>query len=335
MALAQLCSRSASSALLIRSACLLALTSILSSCADSSIKPIQPLVEVRAGYLPMVSSLTLFVATEKGFFRENNIKIVPNGIVNSNSIAEELRKGSIDLAVELSIIPLLKTPGNKLPYFKIFSISNIESDNAFDGILVPRDSKLTSFESLSGKRIATFPGTTSPKSIASVFSSKYPAKEKPIMERGIGLRDQLASLMRGEIDAIHAYEPMYTLGKVKYNMRDVSGSIFALQTYPRPNPIGVAALNSKFINDNPAAAKNVINAIDKAVIYIRENEDEARQILSKYTKTEKKIASKMRILPMSTSSEIDIGNLQQYLDLLKTIDENNSSLKARQMIFSN
>ena len=321
------------SILLVRGACLMAMTSIISSCADNSIKPIEPMVEVRAGYLPMVSSLTLFVATEKGFFTENNIKIIPNGIASSNGIAQELGKGAIDLAVELAIIPLLQNSGNGQPYFKIFSISNIVPENGFDGILVPKDSQIKSFESLSGKRIATFPGTTSPKSIASLFSIKFPAKDKPELVRDIRLSDQLSSLIRGEIDAIHAYEPMYTLGKVKYNMRDATGSIFALQTAPRPNPIGVAALNSKFIEENPAAARNVINAIDKAVIYIRENEDEARQILSKYTKIERKFSSKMRILPMSTSSEIDISNLQHYLDFLKTINENNSSLKAHQITF--
>ena len=294
------------------------------------------MAEVKVGYLPMVSSLPMFVATEKGFFTNNNIKILPSVVESSNGLARELQKGSIDLAVELSVVPLLQNKGSESPYFKIFSISKIKPIDGFEGILVKDSSTIKSFEELSGKRIATFTGSTSPKSIEELFSRLYPNKNTPDFITGIRLGDQLPSLIRGTVDAVHAYEPMYTVGVVQFKMRDVSGSIYGKQTYPYENPIGVAALNNQFITNYPETAKNVVKAIDQAVIYIRENEDESRRILAKYTKLDKvdrAIAARMRILPMSTSSELDTTNLQRYLDFLRKIDESKSSLKANQIVY--
>ena len=306
---------------------------LLSACGFNVSNPIEQRTLVRAGYLPMVSSLTMYVAEKKGYFAENNIRLQANAIETSNGIARELQRGTIDLAVELAITPLLQKGGNAPPSFRIFSISQIEKKNGFDGILVNSGSTISSLEDLSGKKIATFPGTTSPKSIEQVFTANFPGKEKPIFDTGIRPSDQLTSLIRGEVDAVHAYEPMYTQGVIKFKMRDVSGSIYGSQTYPKPNPIGVAALSAKFIRDNPRAADNVIKAMDQAVLFIRNNNEEARLILSKSDGLGPTIASKIRILPMSTSEELDSSNLQSYLDLLKKIDENKSMLRADQMIY--
>jgi NitT/TauT family transport system substrate-binding protein len=310
------------------------LTAFLTSCSVFPTRPIPQMKEVRVGYLPMVSSLTMFVATEKGYFTEKNIKVVPSLMESSNVLARELQKGSIDLAVELSIVPLLQaSTREESPSYKIFSISQIKPKNGFDGILVKKNSTIKSLGDLSGKRIATFPGTTSPKSISHLFSKQYPNKPIPIFETDIRPGDQISALIRGEVDAVHAYEPRYTLGIVKYQMRDAGGSIYGQQTSPNPNPIGVAALNSRFLAKDPTTANRLIEAINKAVIYIREAEVDSRRILAKYTKIDQEMASQMRILPMTTSDEMDINNLQNYLDFLRSINENNSSFKANQMVY--
>ena len=56
----------------------------------------------------MVSSLTHFVAVEKGYYKEEGLEVEANPIKTSNLIAQDLVAGHIDVGIELSIVPLLK-----------------------------------------------------------------------------------------------------------------------------------------------------------------------------------------------------------------------------------
>jgi len=45
--------------------------------------------KVKVGYLSMVSSLTHFVAVEKGYYKEQNLEVEGNPIHTSNLIAQD------------------------------------------------------------------------------------------------------------------------------------------------------------------------------------------------------------------------------------------------------
>ena len=86
--------------------------------------------KIRVGYLPMVSSLTHFVAVEKGYYKEEGLEVEANPIKTSNLIAQDLVAGHIDVGIELSIVPLLKQLENSQNSAKIFSISSIKIGRA-------------------------------------------------------------------------------------------------------------------------------------------------------------------------------------------------------------
>ena len=88
-----------------------------------------------------------------------------------------------------------------------------------------------------------------------------------------------------------------------------------------PNPIGIAAVNNKWLVENPEAAKVFFQAIDKAVEFIKNNPAEARKILAKATNLDENVANAMNIMPLSASTQIDFNNLKGYLDILKNIGE--------------
>jgi ABC-type nitrate/sulfonate/bicarbonate transport system substrate-binding protein len=274
--------------------------------------------KVKVGYLPMVSSLTHFVAVEKGFYKEEGLEVEANPINTSNLIAQDLVVGHIDAGIELSIVPLLiqleKSPNSA----KIFSISNITSENGFDGILVKANSTMTKLEDIAGKKVGVFPGTTAKNSLSQIFKTKFPNLSLPtFVELDPSLHIQ--SLENGDIDALFTYEPTLTLGIVKKGFKKISTSIYAIQY--SPSPIGVAALNQKWLEANPETAKAFLRAIDKAVDFIKTNPSEARQILAKATNLDVNAANVMNIMPLSLSTRIDADNLKGYLSILKSIGE--------------
>jgi len=286
---------------------------VLSSCNTTTKNK-----KIKVGYLPMVSSLTHFVAVEKGYYKDEGLEVEANPIKTSNLIAQDLVAGHIDVGIELSIVPLLKQLENSPNSAKIFSISSITSENGFDGILVKSNSTMTKLEDLAGKKVGVFPGTTAKKSLAEIFKTKFPNLELPtFIELDPPLHIQ--SLENGDIDGLFTYEPTMTLGIIKNGFKKISTSIYAMQY--SPNPIGIAAINNKWLKENPETAKAFFRAIDKAVDFIKKNPAEARQILAKATKLDTNVANAMNIMPLSASTQIDFNNLKGYLDVLKNIGE--------------
>ena len=294
--------------------CVVATALLICSCNNTT-----RTVRIKVGYLPMVSSLTHFVAMDKGYYKEQGFEVEANPIKTSNLIAQDLAAGHIDAGIELSLVPLLTQLDKSPNSIKIFSISNINTTNGFDGVIVKNDAPYQKLEDLAGKRIGAFPGTTGKTSLLDIFRSRFPDSILPeIIELDPPLH--LQSLSNGDIDGLFTYEPTLTTGIIMNGFRKISSSIYAMQY--SPNPIGVAAVNAKWMKSNPDLARSFFTAIDKAVQFIENNPVEARRILAKATGLQnEKISNAMNIMPLSLSKKIDLGNLRGYLEILKKLGE--------------
>jgi ABC-type nitrate/sulfonate/bicarbonate transport system substrate-binding protein len=283
------------------------------------------IVEITAGYLPMVSSLTYFVAEEKGFFAKHNLKIKPRPLPTSNAIAEDLIRGNIDVAIELSVVPLL-TATTGQPRFRIFSTSIITTTNGFDGVIVRGDSPIKAFKDLSGKRVLLFPGTTAERTFTQVFRKQFPDLPLPLFSQKPPTQ-HLQALLREECDAVHAYEPFIAEGLVEHGCRLVYGSVYGQQL--SPSPIGVGAVNARWLQNNPAVAARFFAAMDEAVRFIAKDLDQSREIIARWTDKRMQVAEKMNIMPMSPTSELDQESLRKYIDLLVEMKEIDAPLSVK------
>ncbi len=286
---------------------------------------------VRVGYLPMVSSLTYFVAVENGYFISQNLNISAQAIATSNSIAQDLVGGKIDAAIELAVVPLLAGCDPTNPAFKIFSTSSITSDAGFDGVVVRSNSPIASLGDLSGKRVAVFPGTTAARTLSAVFAKAAPNLPLPQLVP-LDPRQHLQALLGGDFEAIYAYEPTLTQAIVEHGAKRIASSMYAAQL--SPNPIGVAALNAAWTSENPRVAKSFVSAIDEAVDFIDKHPIEARQILAKYTGAKPDTAAEMNLMPMSRSSAINKAALENYIQILRDMSEINTSPIVDRIVLS-
>jgi ABC-type nitrate/sulfonate/bicarbonate transport system substrate-binding protein len=284
--------------------------------------------KVKVGYLNMVSSLTHFVAIDKGYYQEQNLEVEGNPIKTSNLIAQELVSGHIDFGIELAITPALKQLERSPNALKIFSTSNITIENGFDAIVVKDDSPLNNLKDLAGKKIGGFPGSTAKVSFLKIFAEKYPNLDSP---QFIQLTPNLhiQSLLIGDIDALFAYEPVLSTGIIEHNFRKIFPSIYATQF--SPSPIGVGAVNQKWLSQNPKAAESFFIAINKSLDFIDDNPIEAKKILAKATNVKEEIAQNMNTMPLSKSNEINLTNLNGYLLLLKELNEITELPKASEI----
>lgn len=300
---------------------------LFSACTEPPATP----TKIRVGYLPMVSSLTYFVAVENKYFIDEEIQIEAMPIRTSNQIAKDLATGSIDAAIELSVVPLLQTIANgKIP-FRIFSTSSITKENGFDAVIVRGDSKSTSLRDLSERRVGVFPGTTASATFKSVFERLFPAVPPPQFVP-IDPSLHLQSLAKGEVEALHAYEPTVTIGLIEQDYRRLHTSIYAEQL--SPNPIGVAAVSAKWYAANKGAGQALFRALDRAVHYIATIPEDARRILSVYTGASTSVTAAMHIMPMSTSDAIDRKGLGAYINILRGLGEISSPVSVSSIVIN-
>jgi len=309
---------------------LMFISSFFSSCREES-ESYEP-NKIKVGYLPLVSNVTHFVAMEKGYYKEEGLAVEPTLIATSDLTDDMLFNNHIDVAIEMSIIPLLLHLENKPNHSKIFSTSQITLENSFDGILVKPDSKYEKLEDLAGKKVGVFPGLTAKSILTKYFSSNFPNLEIPnCIEINPNLH--LDYLEDDSIDAIFTYEPYLTTGKSNKGYKQISTSIYALQFSPSPLTIG--AINNKFLEKKPEIAKSFFKAIDKAVDFIQKNPDEVRKILSKSISVDSTIAMKMNIMSSTLSNEIDFNNLDNYIKLLNSSGLINYTPKAKEICIKN
>jgi NitT/TauT family transport system substrate-binding protein len=271
------------------------------------------------GYLPMISSLTYFVALDQGFFEDEGVEIIGVPMKTSNAIADALEAGTIEVGVELSVVPLLNKVSSGTPTsFLIFSTSAIAKQSGFDGVVVGGDSTISSLAELSGKKVAVFPGTTATNTLLDVFEQAYPGVPPPIPMAMLPTL-HLPEVSNGGVDAAHAYEPFLSTGLVKQGMKHIHTSLYAEQV--NPSPIGVAAINRNFFEQDGDRADHILRALDKAVDFIQDYPDKTRMIVSEYTGVDPEVADVINFMPMSKSTDIDVSGLEQYSSVLLKMGE--------------
>lgn len=306
---------------------LLFLTVNFSSPARSSDK----FTTVHIGYLNITASLPLFIAEEKGFLSEQGINYLSLPFATSNQLVDGILAENLDVFIESSAVPVLAVQLQAPGRLKVFSVSSITQKSPFDTILVKDDSAIKNLSDLSGKKIGVFPGST-----ATALLKKYLA-DSGIDVSGISFipippQSQITALLTGRVDALHAYEPTTAIGLNK-GLRKIHGSVYADML--EPNPQGVAAVSSMFLKEHPELAEKVISALERAMMFMRENEAEARKILAKRMNLNASVANHSVFLYMLPHREIDAAIFQKYADMLSKLGEIHGTIDVKTLLYSN
>lgn len=272
---------------------------------------------VKIGYIPLATSLNLYVAEANNYFEDAGIKYELVKMESSGQLAATLSKGDVDAAFEVLTAPLLveeaKNPGS----IKLFSVSDLTTAKPFDSIIV-KDNSINSLNDLEGKKIGVTPG--------SVFNSQllYFLKFKGVdtgrvLTEPVGLADQIISLSNNQVDAIYSIEPVAETAVSEHGFRRLYASVFANTI--NHSPQGAAALSSNFLSENPEFAKKIVDVFDKSVDFIRSDEGAARGIAGHRLNLPAEVSGNMGLFYMVKSSEIDTTVLTQQIRLYEYLGE--------------
>ena len=285
---------------------------------------------VRFGYLPISNCLPLFVAAEKGLFAARGLDVELRQFATGNEMVEALFAGRIDAAAAASTIVIASFESRRPASFAVFAMNIGTRDKCVNGILVPVDSPAKTIADLSGKRIATWPGSTF--LITTRLSLKPWFDPASATIEQIPPASQLEALAAGQVDAAFTMEPFLTLAVKRGVGRVLMWGVMEAHVVD-PNAAGLEVFSTDFLERDPAAAALVSAAYDEAIDLVRADESAARAVLPKYIPVDADVAREIRMGAVWRSDEMDPAALDAYLAAMKAGGEEVGNVDTRSLIW--
>jgi len=287
--------------------------------------------KVRIGYFASTSSLGVFIAQEKGYFRDQGLDVELVEFQSNNLATDALVRGDIEVSCCGGIIAPFEanavSGGSKL---KIFTASNEIKKSPWNQLTVKNNSTASNIKDLDGKKIGVYPGN-----FATPLFKEYLKQNRLDLAKTeliqIPIADQLTSLENGRIDALFAYEPTISIAQEKQFIKVIDSAIFANQ---HPNTSTASgSIATKFINENPDRAKKFVQAMDKAHKFMFDNPAEAASFQVKYSKIDPKIATKAAYPDYYQNTELNIEAIQSYTDFLADIGAMKQKVVVKDLVY--
>ena len=231
---------------------------------------------VRIGYEAILPDYAFFVAKEQGYFEEEGLEVEVIQFNTTNEQALALMAGKVDMIPNSSLALLLAAEVEQPGRFRVF----MAHGDLGNKVLVKADSPVTSIEELSGAMIGTLPGTTM-LTYATLSLAPYFENTDPPTFVGMAPPSLVEALATAQVDAIFPIEPIVTVALKEGVAKEILDN--PLGNVMMPFTGGASALRTGFAEENPEAAAAVVRAMNRAVDFVRGNDEESRAILAQYT----------------------------------------------------
>ncbi|MDO5859672.1 ABC transporter substrate-binding protein [Methanobrevibacter sp.] len=216
---------------------------------------------VKIGYLPSDHDAALFVADAQGKYAEKNITTELVQFNNGGDLMTAMASGEVDVGY-VGIAPVLSSVAKGVPV-KVISSAQTEGS----GIIVTKDSNITSAADLKGKSIAT-PGEAS---IQYVLLSYY-LKQNNLSTDDLNISAMKVPSMNDalktkQIDGIITFQPYVSIAANDTNNVVLENSSGILPDHP----CCVVVASDDFIKNHENETKEIIAIHENATKFINDN----------------------------------------------------------------
>jgi NitT/TauT family transport system substrate-binding protein len=236
------------------------------------------LTPVRAAYIPVITWLPAWVAKEKGFFAKHGLDV-------TLSVAQNLSILPGTVGRQFEFVPstapdLLKAVASGLDVVAVAASVFETEDNVSTQLMVAKDSGITSAKDLSGKLVAT-PTIGGVIHVSVLYWLKKngvdPASIRAVEVPFPNMADQLKAK---RVDAVEVVEPFVGFLKAGGNVALTAPLLSAGKEVLFP--FWIASGEWAHAHAPTVAAWKA--SLDDAIVFIKENPEEARAIIAQYTK---------------------------------------------------
>jgi NitT/TauT family transport system substrate-binding protein len=276
------------------------------------------LKQVSVGVIPILDVAPLYLGMKQGIFARHGLEINPKPAQGGAAIVPAVLSGDNQFGFS-NVVSLLTARDKGVPVVAVAGGASSTGDPAkdFNAVLVRGDSPMHSAKDLVGKRVAI--NTLNNIGDTTVRSAVEKAGGDPngVKFVELPLPDMPAQLAAGRIDAAWTSEPFVTAIKA------TGGRVLvdALQeTYPSMQ-IATYFTSEQTKTQDPELVAAFVAAMNESLAYATAHPDEARAIVSTYTKITPEVAAKV-VLPgwpakLDEASLTAVGQAAQKYGTLK------------------
>lgn len=279
----------------------------------------QPTINVKIGYQQTSLYQHIFVAYEKSFFKEESLDVQLKSFASGNQIMTALLANQIDVAGLTNMEVALSVESKDPNKFKIVNFLVWNKNKFPDYIIVRKDSKIKSVKDLEGKTIGLHPGSAV-RGFAIALFKHFNLDMGKIQTIELKPEIMQSVITAKRVDALYCMDPVATDILSKGEGEIFLSNPLSYLIEP-PIPISGTAISQEFLNNHPALAVKITNAINKAIEFIRNpsNKEEIAVYISKYTPISKELALRLNPSEYWLSNDINaelVQNLsKKFFDL--------------------
>ncbi|WP_371673693.1 ABC transporter substrate-binding protein [Streptomyces sp. NBC_00289] len=265
---------------------------------------------VKVGVIPIVDVAPLYLGQQKGFFDRRGIKLEMVSAQGGAAIIPGVVSGQFQFGFS-NTTSLMIAQSKGVPVKSVVNgaASNGEIGADVTAVVVKKDSPIKSAKDLAGRTVAV--NTLQNIGDTTVRESVRRAGGDPSKVKFVEIAfDQMpAAVDGGRVDAAWMGEPAQTIAKAQ-------GARVVASPFAETDPdltVATYFTSTRLTQQNPGLVKKFTEAMTESLRYASDHPDEARQILTTYTKIDGDVLKNL-ILP-NWPARIDMASLKKLASL--------------------
>jgi NitT/TauT family transport system substrate-binding protein len=279
--------------------------------------------KVRVGVFPVSSSLPLFVAQDRGFFKEQNIEVEVSRLIGGPPNIAALISDQIDAAAVVVTIEGMNANLKKPGVAMYISLNTQNETNRMEQFVVRSGLEIKSLADLKGKKIMSAPGPAN-VSMARAALAAAGLKDGEYQLDQLDMGQHNNAMMARTFDAGYTLEPNATVMNQSGIAKTFQAGVIARTVFKDANAnawAGGGVISSNFMKNKPDVARRYAAAWAKAIDFINEKPAEARKSLLKNTFTPDALVDTVPLVGFRNTRNLtakDVADFQVFMDFAKT-----------------
>jgi NitT/TauT family transport system substrate-binding protein len=249
---------------------------------------------VKLGDLSAISNAAIYIAVEKGFFKEQGINSEISSFASAAKMVPALVAGELEVSVGSASAGLFNAVAQEAPFRIVADKGQAREGFGFSLLTVRKDlvdsGQVKSFKDLKGKKIAILAKGNIQHYMVGKMAEEVGLTINDVELTFLNAPNQLTAFETKAIDAAYAVEPW----AARFNERGVAVPFRTPDQVKGLGPVqvGVIIYSGKFIKERRPVAQRWMNAYLKAAELFHKNgtkDPEVAAILEKYTKVPAKV----------------------------------------------
>ena len=274
--------------------------------------------KVSVGIIPIIDVAPLYLGIQKGIFTKHGLEVTPKPAQAGAAIVPAVLAGEDQIGFS-NVVSLLTAKEKGVPLVAVAGGSSSTGDPAkdFNAVVVAKSSKLQGAKDLVGKKVAINSLNNIGDTTVKTAVEKAGGDPSGVKFVEMPFPDMPAQLAAGKIDAAWVSEPFRSAvlaqgGRALFDSLTETYSGLQVATY-----FTSQQLKAK----DPELVEAFVAAINESLEYASAHPDEARAVLSTYTKITPEIAATV-VLPawpakLDEESATAVGTAAQRFGTLK------------------